>query len=81
MLGVLAGFLAGVLGLFDYRGVLLAFVLYLATYYLARYVWEVNVPAKESRKLVTSGLGSFIMLFLFVWILSYTYLLFLVGAL
>lgn len=74
LLGGLAGLLASVLGFFDYRGVVLALVLYVASYYLARYVFEVNTPAKEGRKLITSGLGSFIMLFLFVWILYYTYL-------
>lgn len=80
LLGLAAGFGSGILGFFGapqgvIQGILLAFGIYVASYYIARYGLELRVPPQDARKLATAGLGSYIMLFLFSWILYNTYIL------
>lgn len=55
-----------------YNGVVLGLLIYLVSYYLARFVWGRNVTRQEMAKLYTSGLGTFVMLFLFFWLLLFT---------
>jgi len=74
-----AGFGSGLLGFLGpaervLNGILLAVGIYLASYYFARYGIHLNVQPQERNKLATAGLGSYIMLFLFSWILYNTYL-------
>ncbi len=76
-LGGLSGLLAGLLGFVgpnpqSVNGIVVGLVFYVASYYLAKYVLEIKLPEGESRKLVTTGLGTFAMLFLFTWILYNT---------
>lgn len=77
-LGVIAGWLSGLLGFVSAnpdaaRGAVLAVVVYTISYYVSRYLIKVNLPRKQMHKLITTGLGSFIMLFLFTWILYNTF--------
>ena len=75
--GVLAGVFATLLGFIStnqpeaYKGVILALAIYALTSYAARYhiLKELDVSL---RKIYTHGIGSFIMLFLFTWILLNT---------
>ncbi|MEM1993982.1 MAG: hypothetical protein QXW32_00675 [Nitrososphaerales archaeon] len=75
--GVAAGILATLLGFIGvnqpeaYRGVILALAVYALTSYAARYQIFKNLGV-SLRKIYTHGLGSFIMLFLFTWILLNT---------
>ncbi|MDV3277348.1 MAG: hypothetical protein LYZ69_02635 [Nitrososphaerales archaeon] len=56
------------------NGVLVGIVVYLLTYYLARYVWYRKIDSQFFSKLYTTGIGGYIMLFLFTWILLFTFL-------
>jgi hypothetical protein len=77
--GVLAGVLAFVFFSqtpvnFDdtSNGILLGVIVYLLTYYAARYVWFRRVSTEYFSKLYTTGIGGYIMLFIFTWILLFT---------
>jgi len=75
LLGTATGLLSGIMGFFDagaYRGLLLAFIAYIISYLMAKYVIRLNLPPQESRKIFTTGLSSFIALWLFTWIIYYT---------
>jgi len=83
-MGVVAGLLSGMLGFITpsldaWRGILLALALYILTYYFARYVLARGLPKGQGHKYVTLGIGSFIMLFLFTWILYNTFINFPLG--
>lgn len=75
--GIFAGILAALLGFIGinqpeaYRGVIVAFAVYGLTSYVARYQMFKDLGV-SLRKIYTHGLGSFIMLFLFTWILLNT---------
>ena len=75
--GVLSGVFATLLGFVSanqpeaYKGVILALAIYALTSYAARYHMFKNA-AVSLRKIYTHGIGSFIMLFLFTWILLNT---------
>ena len=75
------GFFAGVLA--DYvsgldtpdafwNGVTVAIALYLASYYLSRYALYRRIDRENFSKLYTTGIGGFIMLFVFTWVLLFT---------
>jgi hypothetical protein len=76
-LRVAFGFLTGVGSqlLFDKdytSGILLAIVVYLGSYYLVRGIWGSKIKPEEQRKLYTTGLPSYVLFFLFFWILLFT---------
>jgi hypothetical protein len=83
-LGALSGFIAGYLP-FEanygklpfstnaYADVYFAVFMYIASYYLAKYGLQIHMPYKDRNKLITQGIGGFIMMFLFVWILYSTF--------
>ena len=85
-LGALAGVLSGILGLitvnFDpshpqpnqnaYYGIYVAILIYVLSYYIAKYWLLTGLPAKDKNKLITQGIGSYIMMFIFIWILYNT---------
>ncbi|HLQ21070.1 MAG TPA: hypothetical protein VK127_02055 [Nitrososphaerales archaeon] len=75
-LGVIAAFAAeGVFRILggDYTdGLLVGILVYLASYYLARYTWFRNVEREKVSKVYSTGIGGYVMLFLFVWILLFT---------
>jgi len=57
----------------DYsNGLLVGVLIYFLSYYLARYGWFKKVEKDQISKLYTTGIGGYIMLFLFVWILLFT---------
>lgn len=73
--GALAGFLANWLfsPTLDYiDGILVGLIVYLLSYYVARYGWYRSLERKDMGKLYTTGVGIFVMIFLFTWILLFT---------
>lgn len=57
----------------DYStGVLIGLFLFLASYYFFRATLGKNLGKDEQRKIYTSGIGSYAMLFLFTWILLFS---------
>ena len=71
--GVTTGAISQLLFDSDYlSGILFAIVVYLGTFYLLRLLWGGKIKPEDQRKLYTSGLGSYILLFLFFWILLFT---------
>lgn len=91
IMGVVAGLSSGILGFVSpdaykgvvspdaYKGILLAISLYIVTYYLSRYVFARNLPTGQRRNYITLGIFSYIMLFLFTWILYNTLIVFPLG--
>jgi hypothetical protein len=77
-LGAIGGFLAKTiftpsLAQVDYvDGALLGFIVYFASYYIARFAWYRNLGKENLSKLYTTGVGGFIMIFLFTWMLCFT---------
>lgn len=73
-LGIISGLLSGLLKFTvphnpkAYLGLFIAFIIYFASIYYAKFTIR-DIPKEERYKLVTTGMGSFILLFLFVWIL------------
>lgn len=70
--GVLTGLILSILTITTnfggQNGVLFALLMYITSYYIAKIKFSAVIPVKDSRKIITAGLGSFIMLFLFTWI-------------
>ena len=79
-LGALGGYMANAVftehmfsPILDYTdGILLGMIFYFASYYIARFAWYRRLESENVSKLYTTGIGSFVMVFLFTWILSYT---------
>ncbi|MCP8323883.1 MAG: hypothetical protein L6N96_06890 [Candidatus Methylarchaceae archaeon HK02M2] len=74
-LGMATGFLSGIMGFLGneaYKGLLLAIIAYIISYFMAKYVIKLNLSKKESHKILTTGIGSFIALWLFTWIVYNT---------
>ncbi len=79
--GVVAGVLADVVSGLDtanalWNGMTVGIAFYLLTYYAARYVLYRGLGKEHFSKMYTTGVGSFIMAFLFTWILLFTYFLY-----
>jgi zinc transporter ZupT len=82
-LGGLSGLLAGMLGFLTvepnnpnqnaYYGAYIAILVYFLSYYFAKYSLLKGMDPKNKNKLITQGIGSYIMMFLFVWILYNTF--------
>jgi hypothetical protein len=87
-LGAASGAISGIFGFTGtnppnvdpntYYGIYIAIFVYIASYYLAKYPMGLGIMQKDRTKMVTQGIGSFIMVFLFTWIL-YNTLLFIFG--
>ncbi|HKW04129.1 MAG TPA: hypothetical protein VJN71_02405, partial [Nitrososphaerales archaeon] len=81
-LGALAGVAAGMIGFVStsppnvdpnaYYGFYVAFLVYIASYYIARYPFGLGIMQKDRTKMITQGIGSYIMMFLFFWIIYNT---------
>jgi hypothetical protein len=56
-----------------YYGFYIAIILFFATYYLAKYTILKGIAPKDKNRLITQGIGSYIMMFIFSWILFNTY--------
>ncbi len=69
----LAGVLAATLVGTDFAsGVSLGILLYLVSYYLARFTWYKGLGREGQGKVYTTGVGSFILVFVFTWLLIFT---------
>jgi len=72
-LGVLGGAAAYQVFGNDYlNGLLVGIMFYLASYYLARYIWFRELDRQDVGKIYSTGIGGFILVFLFTWILFFT---------
>jgi hypothetical protein len=56
-----------------YDALYVAFFLFLLTYYLARTTFLKGISPKDKNRLITQGIGSYIMMFIFSWIIFNTY--------
>jgi hypothetical protein len=56
-----------------YDAFYVAFFLFLLTWYLARSTFLKGIAPKDKNRLFTQGIGSYIMMFIFSWILLNTY--------
>jgi hypothetical protein len=73
VLGAATGTLAATVAGNDYMtGILFALVVFLASYYAFRFVWGANFSKGEQGKIYTTGIGSYVMLFLFFWLFLFT---------
>lgn len=82
-LGAIAGSISGFLNLVTlqpnvtnqnaYWGLWVGVLIYIGSYYLAKYNLVRGINAKDRNKLFTQGIGSFIIMFIFTWILTSTY--------
>ena len=74
-MGITVGIVSGLFGFISENpanSILLAAVVYIPTYYYARYLLPEVVGTKQYYKLLTTGLWNYIMLFLFTLILYNT---------
>ena len=56
-----------------WTSIIFMIVLFIITCFIAKGM-KINFPKSDRKKLVTTGIGSFIFLYLFAWIMSYTLL-------
>jgi hypothetical protein len=85
--GALAGLIAGIAGFVTpvsvaaglatanqnaYYGFYVAIIVFLGTYYLAKYRILKGIAPKDKNRLITQGIGSFIIMFIFTWVLINT---------
>ena len=71
--GIAAGMLADLIFGADYlNGILVGMIVYLATYYFAKYAWYRKLEPEKITKIYSTGIGGFVMMFLFFWILLFT---------
>ncbi len=69
----LAGYAAQKLvGTDYYSGVSIGIAIYLGSYYLARFTWYRGVGREGQGKVYTTGIGGFVLVFLFTWMLFFT---------
>ncbi|MGD0396664.1 MAG: hypothetical protein ABSB26_07125 [Nitrososphaerales archaeon] len=73
-MGVLGGLTAErVFAPGDYvDGLLIGVIFYLVSYYIARYVWFKDLARQSLGKLYSTGIGGYVLTFLFTWILLFT---------
>lgn len=71
--GIIGGFAAEKVFGADYLdGISLLILFYLLTFYVARYLMYRKVAPENLSKLYTTGIGTYIMVFLWVWVLFFT---------
>ena len=56
-----------------WSSIIFMIVLFIITCFIAKGM-KINVPKSDRKKLVTTGIGSFIFMYLFAWIMTYTLL-------
>lgn len=57
----------------DYAsGISIGIIFYLLSYYLARFAWYRSLGREGQGKVYSTGIGGFIMIFLFTWMLFFT---------
>ena len=55
-----------------FRGITILMFMYLVSYYLAKFVIAPQMPKDQTRKWATAGIGSFVAIFFWTWILLTT---------
>jgi len=55
-------------------GISIGIAMYLVSYYLARFTWYRGSSREIQGKIYTTGIGGFVLLFLFTWLLIFTFL-------
>ena len=53
-------------------GVSIGMAVYLVTFYLARFTWYKGSSREVQGKVYTTGIGGFVLVFLFTWMLFFT---------
>lgn len=53
-------------------GVSVAIGIYLVTYYGALFTWYKGIPRAQQGKVYSTGIGGFVLVFLFTWMLIFT---------
>jgi len=72
-MGVLGGVTAyRIFGLDYLNGLLVGIIFYLASYYLARYLWFGKLEREYVGRIYSTGIGGYVLVFLFTWILLFT---------
>ena len=55
-----------------FRGITILMFMYVVSYYLAKFVIAPQMPKDQTRKWATAGIGSFVAIFFWTWILLTT---------
>jgi hypothetical protein len=80
--GAVAGIAAGLAGFVTllppansnaYYGIYVGILVYIASYYYAKYSLVRGINPKDRNKLFTQGIGSYVIMFIFSWIIFNTY--------
>jgi hypothetical protein len=72
-LAAIAGLAANLLVGTDYAsGVSLGIGVYLVSYYAARFTWYRSLDKQAQGKVYTTGIGTFVIMFLFTWMFFFT---------
>ena len=72
-LGTVVGILADYLFGADYsKGIVFAAIVYVASYYAVSFLWAKQMKPGQNNKLITTAIGTYILVFLFVWIFCFT---------
>jgi hypothetical protein len=81
--GAAAGIIAGLLNFLTlqppivnpnaYYGIYIGILVYIGSYYYARYNLVKGINPKDKNKLLTQGIGSYVIMFIFSWIMFNTY--------
>jgi hypothetical protein len=72
-MGGVTGLAADLVFSSDYiSGILLAVIVYMGSFYLVRSVWGKSFKPEQLSKLYTTALGTFVLVFLFTWIFTFT---------
>jgi hypothetical protein len=53
-------------------GISIGIAMYLVSYYVARFTWYKGSGREIQGKIYTTGIGGFVLIFLFAWILTFT---------
>ena len=69
----LGGFAAATLVGVDFTsGISIGIAMYLVSFYVARFTWYRGAGREVQGKIYTTGIGGFVLLFIFTWILFFT---------
>ena len=71
-LAAFAGIVAQTVAPDPATGIAVGILLYLVSYYLARFTWYRDLGREGQTKVYTTGVGGFVLVFLFTWILFFT---------
>ena len=72
LFGALVFYLQSAYKLDTPTGITLGILGYLVSYYLARFAWFRKVDQTNASKIYTTGIGAYVMMFVFTWLLLFT---------